>query len=244
MASHQCQHRGCKNPVRATQTFCYRHGGLTAAELDSSATRSGTITLGELDELRARRRAVRESPYWPVVSRPPASSRPTNALEGAVEAYTRHLPISADAARAVLTVSKDVFGKESLDVPSEAARLRVNGAREFATRLGEAIGPERVTTVEFGGLVRKTATRTRHVRGGLSHQVVVIDKGTDSEVLIDPFIAAFAPVRKEVSDQPVTSSGMRGVMTSPYADTPWIGRPEDYRVNGHIQWQRARLRQG
>jgi len=75
------------------------------------------------------------------------------------------------------------------------------------------------------------------VNADVKHEVLVIDAGTQNEILIDPFIAAFAPVPKAAASLPVSQSGMVSANVSPYVDGVWMGTREDYQNNGFIEWR-------
>jgi len=243
MAGKTCAHAGCRNPIRATETYCYRHGGASAAELDAGRVGRSIeqFTLGELEELRERRRVAQQQPLWrKYMSTPPRPPVSYDVVERVADAYARHLSITPETARAVLDAIRDELGTFDVAVPRRAAHAR-GRVDAIAARLAERLGADRVALMDVQGLVRKTARRPRFLSRTVTHRVIVLDPGTEQETVVDPFVAALAPVRTEVGERHVLESGLERVAVSPYADRPWMGPMEDYLYNGHFEWERRLL---
>lgn len=241
MAANQCNHRTCRNPIRSGQKYCYRHGGASASELDAGGARNAeSVTVAESREHLERRRIASLQPEWAQMALPPRALNAPTQRGSAVEAYARHLLVDESTASAILDASREVFGRTFLESPADAARQRVK-VRDVAQLLRERLGHDRVDIVRVSGLVRKSASRPREVSPDISHEVLLIDKGAESEILVDPFIAAFAPVPRESAARPVAESGMAGVMASPYVDALWMGTRYEYVANGYLEWQSAAL---
>ncbi len=243
MAMNQCAHGGCKNPIRAGQTYCYRHGGMSAAELDaqnSGASGPRPLTNAAHHELLTRREVARRSAAWPLMSNPPAPRPALSVMDVQAMDYSRNLPIHHDTAQAVLGAVRESTGVRHNDAPSAAARNREK-VHEIADRLRDTLGSERVNVVRMTGLARSTHQIARTVAPTFSHDVILLDRGTDEEVIVDPFVAAFAPVPRDRADSPVLAFPDSGLGVSPYADGTFIGTRQEYGSNAYFQWQSVAL---
>lgn len=221
-ARRTCGWNGCKNPIKANDPRCYLH------------IHEGQNEPESLESIRARIEARRNGPEFPSYkSRDHGYSiHYVSDKQLHSETLSDHTPVDKNTAKAIVSaVSK--LSVDKLETPQEAIGCIESEFPQFVNSLSEhGIARQRISVLTLQGLERRTMRGTPHSSPEAYHEVVVLDRGTDREVVVDPFIAIYAPVRKlDVSVNDQLPSGY-----TPFGDVPWIGPVDEY-VDGHyMQW--------
>lgn len=133
-------------------------------------------------------------------------------------------------ARVAYDMSNDLG---DLSTPNNSVGVDI---RKFGSKLAEnGMDPRRISYSKLSGLTqlnpfaRKAADREIPL-SYVEHDIVVIDRGRDSETVVDPSISSVALSWKP--DSPIEEEYESG--TTPYADVPWAGGMEEYLNNGYV----------
>ena len=123
-----------------------------------------------------------------------------------------------------------------LTIP-EVSRASSFNTDDFRSRLEmNGIDGRRLSTLKLTGLNRFSFSDGAEQKAeGYTRQVVVIDKGLNSETVVDPSMADLAPVWDQ--DRPVEFELISG--ETPYGDVPWVGKVDDYTGSGYIWWDKV-----
>ena len=222
MAQALCGFQGCRNPIKKDATACWRH-------LDA------TVEVEVPSPERARRTAaqVLESDLPEHTRRVPPSAVEEPALAGA-DLLAADLGVDRPTALALLRAGQRAGAR----TPADAVERMEAGLDGFAAELERAgVKRSRISRMEVRGLGRRTPTGREQRSADYVHQVLVLDADTEREVVVDPHVAAFAPVRdhqRPVDDQ-------LGSGTTPFGDVPFVCSRVDYVAGAHLWWDEAEL---
>lgn len=217
MDSPQCLLAGCRRKVRPDYIYapyCHDHRSYSSTYAESTAAGSKLL--------------------WDGMAAVPDSSVST-VRSTATAAYREGTSAAEDVVSSIIDCMTEIEEGVDLSVPNLAMdRLatRAMSLRDALIRKG--IDPERVGIMRVKGLHRMVGGRETY-NPDTVHQILHLDEGTENEVVIDPSIAAFAPVRRRKTSVDVQlPSGI-----TPYGDSPWIGDPQDYLNGTHIWWEHS-----
>lgn len=185
---------------------------------------------------------VRLSPRWAnsadvhrriaALRNTPIATAVLTDVAGQRSAYLESTPISEDLIDALLLSYATITDGQDLSIPSVALHGIQHRAENLAAGLiRDGVPSARVELLAVIGLRRRSGTRWLH-DPQLTHTVVLLDRHTDTEVIVDPSVAAFAPVPSidiSVHDQLSADSG-------PYGDTPYVAEVDQYINGDHLAW--------
>lgn len=223
MAVSLCGYNGCRNPVRSDATRCWRH-------LEEPAQSGG----GEYAADAAREALATIEGAGGAFLAPPSGERsPRMAGE---ELLVAHTSIDPALAAPVMEAVEQLKQRASLTIPAEAYLAEEQLLDTFLQELqGAGVAKQRISVLRLSGMHRRTMNGREQYGEGVVHHVVVLDGDTTSEVVVDPFIAALAPVRnqrREVDEQ--LPSGV-----TPFGDLPWVGTREEYIMGDYLWWEHS-----
>lgn len=214
----------CARRVKTGAFRCWEHEGKTSAGEASV----GFTSVEDVERERRRIAAVADEQFAD------ASSLPLGRPEGLRQSLLREFtPVASDALEAIDAAYRE-HGAD-LSVPAAAHEAAANGGAErFARDVAGRIGPERVSRMRVMGARRMTVGGKKQHFGEVLHEVVVIDQGTSSEVVVDPFMAMFAPVRDNAAS--VDEQLPNGL--TPFGDLPWVGPVHAYVGGDYLSWDK------
>lgn len=232
----KCAWGSCRRRIKATDTFCYQHREMTVSA-GGGKPKKADDGIVDLDQIAMERAMYDEA--WEADQHLLDPEPDVYYLDGPaaqVDVMATETPISQDAAVAVLDAVgslQERFG--DLTVPQNAGEGLDHGFEPFRDEMADQLGSDRVDVVETVGLTRILPDgRRQHFPEG-AHVLVRVDAGTDNEVLVDPFVALYAPV-KDMS-RPVETAGDDPRI---YADVPWVGTMSEYAGLGYMSWDEIR----
>lgn len=244
MSGRKCLHRsGCRNPVRSDQDYCWLHGGSRLESASSSFGASAAVPLAELDRRREWFRNSSLKSGGAELRVPPSSTMGVSSADFIAQDFERAIGIPADTVKVILCAVESATGSMIVSEPTRALAERAK-LPQIAGAISRELGPDRVSVLRLQGLARVFFHGDRYrrvVSAHADHNVILLDRGADGELLVDPFVCALAPVPEGSSHLPITRSGMTGVMKSPYVDELWIGSVDEYVRNGYMEWERAQI---
>lgn len=218
-----CGYNACRNPVRAGAGACHLHVGALAAA--SVVTDPGVLIAQREMLAAARAGAGGEDAHLFAVPRAMMGPRAAwrDALGGAGAADAATLEAISSAFEPL-----EPLGLEVPEAAEAAAPLRFAA---FAADLAAAL-PGRTRVMGLWGMNRRTRTGRVQSVPDYAHQAVLIDHQGRSEVVVDAFVAAYAPVQDR--SRPAEAFLVSG--STPFADIPYVTSRYDY-VNGdHLWW--------
>ncbi|WP_166442064.1 hypothetical protein [Nakamurella flava] len=155
-----------------------------------------------------------------------------SAVDRAENAYLEATPISADLIRPLLSAVHAITAGEDISIPTVALRGIAHCAENLAAGLIRAGVPStRVELVHLHGLRRRIGARWEH-DPQLTHTVVLLDRHTDTEVIVDLSIAAFAPV----PHRDVSVRDQLGGDPGPFGDSPYVADVDGYMSGDRVAW--------
>lgn len=163
---------------------------------------------------------------------PPA---PDTQLSSTTDLVSSLTPLDHDTATSVVDAAAIWARDPRLGIASEAQSLMPNAANDFRQLLlDQGVPSDRMRIATVTGMHRLTRKGLWLTQSDVSHRVLVIDPRTEQETVIDPVIAALAPVRNpQVPVEDQLDSG-----TTPFADLPWIGTASGYTDGDWLKWDR------
>ena len=218
----------CGRRVKNDELRCWQHKGQRSASESKTAT-----TMEEVERQRA------------LIEELGDIAAPTNVPLGnehgfRVSMVREFIPVALDALNAIDNAYQQ--SKYDLSVPKEAQRsLAENGLDWFIDLMIEGgVDKDRVSTMRVAGFNRMTVGGKKQNVAEAFHEVIVVDAGTPNEVVVDPHITMFAPVKEQgvpVDDQ--LPSG-----ETPFGDLPWIGTVRSYVGGDYLWWDRFKMERG
>lgn len=141
-------------------------------------------------------------------------------------------------------------------IPSVAAKNQTEWCREFRDEMVSAgIDPSKIKLMQFQGIRRFVPdTGKQQTSNKFTHKAILLqnDEDENDDIIIDPSIAALAPVRykdkrniigkvvrKKNADQPVDETFRSG--TLPYGDSPFVTTKSDYLKNYNFRWSKSAI---
>lgn len=214
-----CPARGCRRRVRtdyAYYPYCFDHKDQSSSFTSVAKERDDLVSMG--------------------LSAPPsAQSDPSLTSIDLVSNRTRISPSTAASVYMALE-RLQADGKDGTIPQVSGQRIGGGGQERFAQCLRDSgIDDDRIQVMRVSGMNRMTQNGTVQRAEGISHQVTVLDAGTDEEVVIDPFISSFAPVHD--LNSPVDDSLPSG--GTPFGDLPWFGTKDEYMDNNVLWWDKS-----
>ena len=218
-----CGWEGCANPLKPEAVRCHLH------------INKGVVQQDDIDAIRSRMEATKQSVAVPSFINPEHgySIHYFSDKQMHVETLSENTPVDKKTADSIVAAVATLQSKDQLEIPQAALDSIETDFPQFIKALSEhGIARNRIQVMTLQGLDRLTMRGTRQSAPEAYHEVVVLDRGTEREVVVDPFISIYAPVRKldgSVNDQ--LPSGY-----TPFGDVPWIGPMDEYVDGAYMQW--------
>lgn len=183
---------------------------------------------------------MQTDPTWIALRRPASISLDTGDYSPMAHGWERALGVPPERTQHIVDAVREVTGSTTLATPAKALEQR-GRVRDVALQLRERLPGSTVEVFRFQGLTRYTTSLARpQLRAPeAQHEVIVIDRQGEQPLLVDPCVAALAPVPRDRQHLPLIQTGMPNAGWSPYADELWVGHPEDYRDNAFLTWESA-----
>lgn len=220
--------RPCARRVKSGEMRCWEHKG----ERSSGEAKPATT----MEEVENQRRLIEE--FGDLAS-------PKHIALGNAHGFRKSMimeftPVAADALEAI-DAAYEKSGAD-LSIPREAQRnLSEKGLDWFVDLLeSEGLDKSRVSKMKVAGFNRMTTGGKKQHADEALHEVLLIDAGTPSEVVVDPHIAMFAPVKEQ--DRSVEDQLPSG--ETPFGDLPWIGTVNSYVGGDYLWWDKFRMERG
>lgn len=217
-----CLEHGCRVTPQSDKYggYCYKHRNQSPM---AHMLSPGSVLSG--DELSLMKSA------------PPISGARVRGLDrrGAYSAETisSSTGMSISDSRALVISSYSLERKYGdMRIPANATPAE-DAARELRDEMiKEGVDESRVSLERFRSANRMTMSGKVNRIPNMEHEVLVLDRGTDQEKIIDPSISKFAPLRDRSSE--VDDELPSGV--TPFGDAPWVGDREDYMKGSFLWW--------
>lgn len=220
----------CTRRIKSDETRCWQHKGMRS----SGEAKPAAISMDDVERQRALIEEIAGLDRGP---RTIPLGTPAGFRKSMLREFT---PIASDALDAV----DDAFAKSERDlsVPEEARKSLFERGIDWFVELiiGEGLDKDRVSKMRVGGFNRMTVSGKKQHSDEALHEVVVIDAGTPNEVVVDPHIAMFAPVKEK--NQSVDEQLPNG--ETPFGDLPWIGTVRSYVGGDYLWWDKFKMERG
>lgn len=219
MASRTCKLKSCGNVLSANSPheYCYAHRSLSVSTIDPGRTDSIIESAPELLTTGSLRT--------------PEVARIGETLSEATPIHHSYSAAIADACK-----SWNESLSQDATIPQMGASLEHDPRTiyKFKEHLMKAgISEERITIWRFsGGHRMDPKSGVKQSFGGETHEAIILDKYTNNEVVIDPSVSKYAPVRDFTA--PVDDQLPSGL--TPFSDSPWIGSLEEYMNGSFLGW--------
>jgi len=222
MPTVQCLHHGCRRQVSEDSPwgyYCHDHRRESTMYSEMMADQVSALTDGQ--------------------------RMPTLSLPREVDSYADmvdlHTPLDPELSQPLARAVDKWNASRDMTIPQEASGAKSSAPGEFRELLlEEGVEPHRISSMRVTGMNRLVpGTSVIQRADSLSHEVLVLDRGQETECVIDPSISMFAPVYNQ--DQSVEDQLRSG--ETPYGETPWIGETASYTDGDVIWWDRREYRE-
>lgn len=220
--------RPCARRVKNDEIRCWQHKGQRSAGEAKPAT--------SMEEVERQRALLEEFSDLAAPTRIPLGNEHGFRI-AMVREFT---PVALDALEAVDAAYKK--SQYDLSVPKQAQRsLAEKGLDWFVDLIvGGGVDRDRVSKMRVAGFNRMTVGGKKQSVDEAFHEVIIIDAGTPNEVVVDPHITMFAPVKEQGA--PVDEQLPSG--ETPFGDLPWIGTVKSYVGGDYLWWDRFKMERG